>query len=118
MHKFVALQYPKFPILNFTASIIILYTHTHTFNPHSLCRVLERSQAGEISAAQKTVFMFLHHLYTNCSYLQTTYRAFGRSLYIMGEKVGVGKESYPPPTVRSDSERQRPDAIANISKPR
>lgn len=86
--------------------------------PHSLCRVLERCQAGEFSASQKTVFMFLHHLFTNCSYLRTTYRGFGRSLYMMGEKVGVAKESHPPPTVRTDLERQRPDAIANISKPR
>lgn len=92
-----------------------MYTHAHN---HSLCRVLERCQAGEMFASQKTVFMFLHHLYTNCSYLQTTYRGFGRSLYIMGEKVGVGKESHPPPSVRTDLDRQRPDPIANISKPR
>lgn len=85
--------------------------------PLSLCRVLDGCQVGEMSASQKTVFMFLHHLFTNCSYLQTTYRAFGRSLYMMGEKVGVAKESHPP-TVRTDLERQRPDAIANISKPR
>ena len=70
-----------------------------------------------MSAAQKTVFLFLHHLYGNCTYLQTTYRGFGRTLFQIGEKMGVAKESHPP-TVRSDHERQRHEVMANLSKPK
>lgn len=71
----------------------------------------------EITAAQRTVCVFLHHLYGNCSYLQSTYRAFGRFLFQIGEKVGVAKESHSP-TVRSDQERMRPEVMTTLCKPR
>jgi len=64
--------------------------------PCSLCRVLDSVQVvPEVSPSQKAVFLFLHTLYTNCSYLQTTFRSrFGHHCMQLGDSI-LG-DSFPP----------------------
>ena len=64
---------------------------------YSLCRVMDGVQTAEVSPSQKGVFQFLHSLYTNCSYLQNTFRSrFGHLCMQLGDSLLV--ETYAPLT--------------------
>ncbi len=80
----------------------------------SLCRVLETLQTTDITSSQKAVFLFLHRLYTNCSYLQSTFRSiFGPLCMQLGDAILV--ETYSPLT--TDVEWQKIFYI-QLTKPR
>ena len=80
----------------------------------SLARVLETVQPMEISSTQKATFLFLHRLYTNCAYLQSTFRSsFGHMCMQLGEVIIV--DSYSPTS--TDVEWQK-IFLGQVSKPR
>ncbi len=57
--------------------------------------MLEGIQTVEVTPNQKSVFLFLHTLYTNCSYLQSTFRSrFGHLCMQLGDAMLA--DSYSP----------------------
>lgn len=83
-------------------------------SPHSLARMLETVQPLEITSTQKAVFLFLHRLYTSCSYLQTTFRpSFGHMCLQLGEVLLM--DSFSP--LSTDVEWQKL-FLGQVSKPR
>ena len=70
----------------------------------------------ELTTSQKAVFLFLHGLYTNCSYLQRTYRSLFSDHYRQFKEIpGVLNESYSP--TKTESTWQRTWLLVHIANP-
>ena len=76
--------------------------------------MLEPVQPLEITRTQKAVLLFLHRLYSNCLYLQSTFRSsFGHLCMQLGE--GVLVDSYSPSS--TDVEWQKV-FLSQVAKPK
>ncbi len=94
---------------------VCVYVHVYVC-VCSLTRVLSESpslQGGEYTSSQKAVFLFLQLLYSNCSYLQATFRSSFTQLRVMiGESVLV--ESFSPCTTEGEWQKL---FLGHVSKP-
>ena len=96
--------------------IIISLLIISFLSPCRLFRALEGVPSKGLSS-NKSLFFFLHQLYTNCSYLQKTFQTtFGPYCVQFGEKFGVSIEWFSPTSTEADW--QRTPIVQQLAKPR